>query len=122
MHNTRRKRPGVVLLEALVALALISTAALSMLALTATDSENIARLIARSREISAAGAFMEAASLWSRTELDQRLGSRQQGPYELRILRPAPSVYTLELFDSMTGQALLSTAVHRPEAPVEPEQ
>jgi hypothetical protein len=122
MLKARPERCGVVLLEALVALALIATAALSVLALTASDSQHIARLIGRSKEISTASEFMEVVSIWTRTDLDQRLGSRPQGPYLLRILRPTPSVYTLELFDGETGRPLLSTATYRPEGSVESQR
>ena len=104
------------LLEALVALALIATAALATLALTSADTEQVARVLARSQEISAASAFLEVAALWTRQDYDLRLGTRQQGPYLLRILRPTRTVYTLELLDGATERLLLSTAVYRPEA------
>ena len=115
MRAARSRRCGVVLLEALVALALVGTAALATLALTAADTAQVARTLSRSAEISAASAFLENVALWSRQDFDHRLGSRRQGPYVLRIMRPMTTVYTIELLDRSDERLLLSTAVYRPE-------
>jgi type II secretory pathway pseudopilin PulG len=119
MRRSIRKRRAVILLEALIALALIGTAAVSLLALTASDTEAVRRLTARSDEINAASRFLDAVALWTREDLDRRLGTRPQGPYRLRILRPTPLVYTVELLDAATERPLLATAVYRPEVRVE---
>ena len=113
--DRRIDRRGVMLLEALVALSLVGTAALATVALTAADSAHVARVLSRSAETHAASAFFEAVALWTRQEYDRRLGTRPQGPYLLRILRPMPTVYTLELLDGTSDRILLSTAVYRPE-------
>lgn len=110
-----RNRGGVILLEALVALTLVSVSALATLALLRADAEDASRLLERSREMHAASDFLEAASLWTRPELDARLGTRQQGPYMLRILRPMSTLYTLELLDADHDRRLLATAIFRPE-------
>lgn len=115
MRTARSERRGVVLLEALVALALVGTAALATLALTAADSAQVGRTLSRSDEISAASAFLERVALWSRHDFDRRLGTRPQGPYLLRVMRPMTTVYTLELLDRSDERMLLSTAVYRPE-------
>lgn len=116
MSHLNGKRRGVVLLEALIALALIGTVALSTLALSASDTDAVKRLLVRSDEISEASRFLELVALWTRDDLDRRLGTRPQGPYRLRILRPMRTVYTLELLDSKTERLMLATAVYRPEA------
>lgn len=116
MRHSNGRRQGVVLLEALIALALIGTAALSTLALSASDTDAVNRMLVRSDEASEASRFLELVALWTRDELDRRLGTRPQGPYRLRILRPTRAVYTLELLDGRTERLMLATAVYRPEA------
>lgn len=115
MSRLAELRSGVVLLEALIALTLVSVGAIATLSLSRADAESAARLLERSREIHAASDFLESVSLWTRGEFDARLGTRQQGPYLLRILRPQPTVYTLELLDDAHERRLLVTAVFRPE-------
>jgi hypothetical protein len=57
--------------------------------------------------------FMDAVSLWTRADLDRRLGDRRQGPFILRLERPDPELYTAALADSATGHVLLSTSLFR---------
>ena len=112
----RGKQPkGVVLLEALVALTLVSITAVATLTLARADAESATRLLERSREVHAASDFLEAVTLWTRSELDARLGTRQQGPYLLRIVRPTHTLYTLELIDAKHSRRLCATAIYRPE-------
>ena len=115
MRTRREQRTGTILLEALIALTLIGVAALATLSVARADSARALRLIERDREMHVASAFLDAASLWSRSELDARLGTRLQGRWLLHIARPAPTLYTLELLDAEHEQSLLVTAVFRPE-------
>jgi len=55
---------------------------------------------------------MESATLWTRNELDQRLGERTQGPWRLRIDRSFQSLYVLALIDAQR-HVLIRTAVFR---------
>jgi hypothetical protein len=115
IHSRRRLRPGVILLESLLALALLASAVVAILAYTSADQDYTLRLIDRSRDLENASAFLEVAALWTRDEYDQRLGTRPQGPYTLTITRPLATLYILELRDGRYGQILLSTAVYRAE-------
>ena len=116
MRLTFNNRTAVVLLEALIALALLGTAALALLSLSASDTRAVTRLIERSKEMNAASRFLDAVALWPREELDRRFGTRAQGAYLLRILRPSHNIYTLELLDKNSERPVLSTAVFRPDA------
>jgi hypothetical protein len=109
-------RRGVVLLDAMLAMALIGIGAIATLAMTRERSERIRQLIVRSEEMAQASAFMDAVSLWPRRDLDLRLGARQQGPYTLIVQRPRRTLYELELRDTERDRVLLRTAVFRPEA------
>jgi hypothetical protein len=59
--------------------------------------------------------LMVAVSLWPREDLDRHLGSTKQGPWQLRVLRVRPDLYDVSLIDTVTGRALLSTALWRRE-------
>jgi type II secretory pathway pseudopilin PulG len=111
----RRLRPrrGAALLEAIVALAVFGTAGSAALVLV----RDATRAVEHAREAEArvrdADAFMHAVSLWTRDDLDRRLGERAQGAWRLVIQRPNPSVYEIVLRDTLSDAVLLSTALHR---------
>jgi hypothetical protein len=113
-------RRGAALLEVIVALTILTIAALSSGAL----ASECARAVSRAREADArtraASAFLTAVSLWTRKDLDRRLGDRPQGPWRLHIERPAPSLYVVVLSDTGSGgpawsRARLTTSLFRPE-------
>jgi len=106
---------GAVLLEALVALAVLATL-VSAAAWTASESM---RAVGRAHETEArvrlAARLLTAASLWQREDLDRHLGSRPQGPLRMRIDRPRPTLYDVSLSDGATGKVLLRTSLFRPQ-------
>lgn len=116
MHSSRRARRGAALIEAIIALTILTTAALSLVALSAQGSRTIAQARAAETEMRRASAFMDVVTLWTRADLDRRLGTREQGPWKLRIDRPTPALYELTLLDSTETRELLRTSVYRPEA------
>ena len=113
MSDPLRTRRGVALLEALVALVILGVVSTVLLAATASAYRVV--VVARETEstLRAASRLLDAATLWSRAELDQRLGDRVQGPMVMRIDRITPTVYQLSLRDSANSQELLRTAVYR---------
>ena len=88
-HTRRRKaghaRAGAVLLEVIIALAILATA----------------------------GATITA--LWPRADLDRHLGERTQGHWRMRVDRPTPTLYVVTLTDGASNVELLRTALFRPE-------
>jgi len=115
MHRGERRR-GVALLEVLVALAVLGTAAASLtaLALQAGRATDAARRA--DGDTRRASAFLAMVSLWPREDLDRRLGSRRQGDWTLDVRRPAPGVYRLSLRDSSGARELLRTSLYRPDS------
>lgn len=110
----RGGRAGAALLEAVVALLILSTACVSATAMAATFTRTATKAREVDGEVRRAGALMDAASLWTRDDLDRRLGERRQGAWRMRIDRPVPTLYTVVLADS-TGVELLHTALFRAE-------
>ena len=57
--------------------------------------------------------FLNSVSLWSREELDQRLGEREQGNWRLEITRSTPELYVVTLRDSLGASTVIRTALFR---------
>lgn len=113
---TRRSsalRPGVSLLEAVLALALLSIASMGLAAAVADGGAAVSRSIAREQDLLAASRFLELVVLWPASDLERRLGTRQQGPWYLTIERRSPVIYDIVLADS-NHRPLLQTATYRP--------
>jgi hypothetical protein len=108
-----RDEYGAVLLEALIALALLGTVA-SAAAWSATESlRAVQRMHAREVEQRRAGRLLTSISLWPREDLDRHLGNTRQGAWRLYIERATPTMYTAAIGDSTGGPVLLQTALYR---------
>ena len=112
--RSRRCRAGAALLEAIVALAVFGSAGTAALVLVRDSARAVEHARRAEREMRDADAFMAAVSLWTRDDLDRRLGDRAQGRWRLTVLHPEPSMYEVALRDTLTDRVLLRTALHRP--------
>lgn len=110
------RQSGVALLEALVALVILTVGGLSATVAVRQGFESVRRAEAADAEMRAASAFFDAVALWTRTDLDQHLGSRPEGVWRLQIDRPVPTLYLIALSDSTGARELLRTALYRPVA------
>jgi type II secretory pathway pseudopilin PulG len=111
----RHDRRGAVLLEAMVALVILTVAGTSAVTLVAQSADAVRRARVAEEETRRADAFLHAVSLWTRDDLDRRLGDRPQGPWRLEVQRPSPTLYRVVLRDGGDGRTLLRTALFRPE-------
>ena len=109
-----RSKRGAVLLEVIVAMAILATAGLAVVGLTVAASDAVERATRSEAELREASAFLEAVALWPREDLDRRLGTRPQGAWRLTIQRPDPTLYTIVLADSASSSVLLETSLYRP--------
>lgn len=108
------KRKGVTLLEVLVAMTLLALIGLSTLELVQTAAR-LSRVAATAEtELSEASRLLHAVSLWSRSELEQRLGAREQGEWLLEITRETPDFYLVVVRDRAQGAKWLQTGVFCP--------
>jgi Tfp pilus assembly protein PilV len=118
MQRTRRGlRSGVALLEALVALVILTSAGAAAVTMAAEAARDIQRARRSESAMRAANALFDAVSLWSRDDFDRHLGNRVQGAWLMRVDRPAPMLYVATLTDTATHMELLRTSLFRPEAP-----
>lgn len=113
----RRTRPGMTLLEVLIALAILGTAAMAVVGLASQSWHAVRSARDADRSPLEASAFLDAVALWPREDLDQRLGERVQHPWRLRIDRPLPTLYVVTLSDSSGRDTLLATSLFRVEPP-----
>jgi len=110
-----RSRRGAVLLEAIVALAVLSVAGTAAVTLVSQSADAVRRAREADVEAREASAFLHAVSLWTREDLDRRLGDRPQGDWRLQVQRPSPTLYEVVLVDSARTRVILRTALFRPE-------
>ena len=113
MRNDR----GVVLLEVLAAIVVLSTAAIGMVALVSAGLR--AERDAREREqtLAAEERVLAALTLLNRSELDQRIGRRRLGEFIVDIQRPERTLYRIALLEDQSPQVEdLVTVVYRREA------
>jgi len=103
-----------VLLEALVALTILATAAASIVAFANDSTRTVRHARDAEREMRRASALLDAVALWPREDLDRHLGERQEGSWYLHIARVTPTLYSVLLTDSSGTRELLRTAVYRP--------
>ncbi len=107
-------RRGTALLESLIALLVVGLAGTSLLALASACLDRTRRADDADRVSAAASALLDAASLWSRDELEQRLGQRRQGPFMLDVQERTPRLFEVVISYSAGAHVLLTTRLHRP--------
>jgi type II secretory pathway pseudopilin PulG len=109
----RGRRDGMVLLEALVAIAILGTVASAAAWKTAETLHAVSRMHAREAEVRAAQRLLSAVSLWPREDLDRHLGARPQGRWMMHVDRTTETLYEIALIDSVSARVVLRTALFR---------
>lgn len=111
-HATRH---GMVLLEVMVGLTILAVAATSVVSLADASFRAVARADDADVEMRRADTFLQVVALWPRTDLDRHLGNRREGPWNMRIDRPSPTLYTVVLSDTLSERPILHTSLYRGE-------
>lgn len=109
----RSRDAGFTLLEVLIALSIVSIAGLAAIAKVGVASGMLRQVAQQENEVESAHSLMATATMWSRHELDQRLGSTRMGALFLSVSRPRLGLYRLAV---RSEQELLVTVV-RVDAP-----
>jgi len=114
---TRFGERGVVLLETLVALAVLSAVGLGLLALVTAGlgAERVAR--ERERLLAIEDRVLSAVTLLRRDELDRRVGRHALGEFVIDVERPERALYRIALAQAASPDVEdLVTVVYRSEA------
>jgi hypothetical protein len=107
-------RPGAILLEVLVAVAILGAAGIALVAQMHEVMATVHSVERRESGFSEANAFLEAISLWPRADLDRHLGDRPNGAWRLVVERPSSDLYLVGIRDSSDRLMILETALYRP--------
>ena len=131
-HPTPSRRParlgraartterGTALLEALVALAILSAAGIGVVGVMSTGLRSERELIARERQAAAADRVLSAMALLTGEDLDRRIGVATVGEFSVSVQRPEPLLYRIAVAPRETrSHPLLVTVVYRPRVPTE---
>ena len=112
MRRGGKSRPGAVLLEVIIAIAILAASG-GAIATLAVDAGHVMRLAQDSeRNLAAASALMDHVALWSADELDRHLGEHPQGPWRLDVTRPSAALYVVTLRGAH-GKAVVATTLYR---------
>ena len=115
MTVTMHHSSGFALLEALLALMILSTAGLSFVAAVDSRVRLAAEAESRERAIVDAGRVLTAMTLLKREDLDQRLGRREVGEFVVEVERPERTLYRIAIRESAAmAVEQLVTVVYRP--------
>ena len=113
--TTSRWRAGVALLEAMIALAILSVSGLSVVSLVNQLIRTQAEAIHREDTMNTASRVLAVTTLLKRQELDQRLGTREVGEFLVAIQRPEKALYRIAISErEAPASELLVTVVYRP--------
>ncbi|HZH42407.1 MAG TPA: hypothetical protein VFD85_15440 [Gemmatimonadales bacterium] len=107
---------GVVLLEVLVAIAILGAAGLSLVSLVQEGLIGAGRAAARERELVAEERVLGAFTLLNREDLDVRLGHHPVGEFVVDVERPERTLYRVALSRATAPDVEdLVTVVYRAE-------
>lgn len=112
-HVRRRGARGMILLEVMVALAILGFGIASTAAVAVASLDSVRRAQREERAVQRAAALLNAVALWPRADLDLHLGTRVEGEMLLRIDRPNDALYDVSIDDSAGRATLLQTALYR---------
>ena len=111
-----RNERGVVLLEVLVALVILTTAGIGLGELVGAGLRGERDARVREQIVATEDRLMAALTLLNGSELDQRIGRRQIGEFIVDVQRPERNLYRIALLQGRSPQAEdLVTVVYRAE-------
>ena len=111
MHASRA---GLTLLEVMVALVILGTAAAASMAMMGQSAAVVAGAQRAERDMRAGSALLEAVALWPAADLDRHLGATRQGSFRLAIDRTSSALYDIQLTDTLGRRVLIETSLFRP--------
>jgi Tfp pilus assembly protein PilV len=116
MHHAERVRCGVALLEVLLGFALLAIAGMAWLTLAGQTARSLRDVRATERTTLAAESTMEWVAIRTAPELDGMIGERQDGDFNVTVVRLVPALYDVTISDTLTDAPILQSSVYAPYA------
>ena len=107
-------RPGIALLEAVAALALLTIAGSALFGIALQGATTVAQIHAREMDLLDAHAVLSRMSIMTREQL-ATVPSRLSGGQQIEVLNVTPALVLITVRDSATGAVLLHTMTYFPE-------
>lgn len=108
------RRSGMLMLEVMLGVAIVGMAGVGLITMLTQTLHTVRQGRAAERRMESASRLLARASLWSDTDLASRLGRSRIGNWNLEVVRPQPALYTLSVFDTLGGAAVVHTTAYRP--------
>ena len=114
MLGAERTPRGVALLEVLLGFALLAIAGIAWITLAGQTARSLRDVRTAERATLAAASTMEWVAIRTAPELDGMIGERQEGEFNVTIVRLIPALYDVTISDTLTGAALLHSSIYAP--------
>ena len=105
-------RPGTALLEALVAVTILSISGIGMVTHVAQTIASVRSMNERDRQARAAAEELQRVLLWTQSELGARAGRTRTTCCDMDVRQLSPTLYRVALADTATGSFILETSVY----------
>lgn len=116
MRHAERPRRGVALLEVLLGFALLAIAGMAWITLAGQTARSLRDVRATERTTLAAASTMEWVAIRTAPELDGMVGERQDGDFNVTIVRLIPALYDVTISDTLTDAPILHSSIYAPYA------
>jgi len=104
----------MVMLEVMLGTVILGMAGVALVTLLTQTVHTVRQGRAAERRTASAIQLLDRATLWTDGELASRLGRSRIGGLDIDVASPQPQLYSLTVLDTLTGAAVLATAVYRP--------
>lgn len=114
MIGPRAEEEGIALIEVVVSLLLVVTVGVPLLARVGGEARLLVQRIDQEETARAAEHALAAYAALDRTALEQRLGRRSVGRFEILVDRPTPALFRIVVVEPRTeDRSLTATFLYR---------
>jgi hypothetical protein len=104
----------MVMLEVMLGVTILGMAGVALVTLLTGTLHTVRQGRSAERRTEGAARVLNRVTRWNDAELASRLGRSRAGSWNLDVVRPQPGLYTIAVYDTLGGAAVLRTSVYRP--------
>jgi type II secretory pathway pseudopilin PulG len=112
----KRRRSGMILLEVMLGTVLFAMSSVALVTLLVQTVATVRHGRETERRTANATRLLNRVSLFSEFDLSLRLGVQRMNGLNMEIGAPAPTLFTIDVRDTVTGAVIVGTMVYRPTA------